>query len=55
MTLLVDFSDIDSTMINAVGGKALNLGIMSSARTAGTGRFLRDNRRVSPGGCRSAG
>jgi pyruvate,water dikinase len=32
MTLLVDFSDIDSTMINAVGGKALNLGIMSSAR-----------------------
>jgi len=32
MTLLVDFSDIDSTMINAVGGKALNLGIMNSAR-----------------------
>jgi pyruvate,water dikinase len=32
MTLLVDFSEIDSTMINAVGGKALNLGIMSSAR-----------------------
>jgi pyruvate,water dikinase len=32
MTWLVDFSDIDSTMINAVGGKALNLGIMSSAR-----------------------
>ncbi len=32
MTLLVDFSDIDSTMINAVGGKALNLGIMSAAR-----------------------
>ena len=32
MTLLVDFSAIDSTMINAVGGKALNLGIMSSAR-----------------------
>jgi pyruvate,water dikinase len=32
MTLLVEFSDIDSTMINAVGGKALNLGIMSSAR-----------------------
>ena len=30
MTLLVDLSDIDSTMINAVGGKALNLGIMSS-------------------------
>jgi phosphohistidine swiveling domain-containing protein len=29
MALLLEFSDIDSTMINAVGGKALNLGIMS--------------------------
>src|SRR6188472_3381318 len=39
MTLLVDFSDIDSTMINAVGGKALNLGIMSSARLPVPGGF----------------
>jgi rifampicin phosphotransferase len=30
MSLVIDLSDIDSTMINAVGGKALNLGIMSS-------------------------
>jgi rifampicin phosphotransferase len=30
MTLLVDLSDVDETMINMVGGKALNLGIMSS-------------------------
>ncbi len=30
MTLVVDLADVDSTMINAVGGKALNLGIMSS-------------------------
>jgi phosphohistidine swiveling domain-containing protein len=28
MALLVDLSDIDATMINVVGGKALNLGIM---------------------------
>ena len=30
MTLVVDLSAIDAGMINAVGGKALNLGIMSS-------------------------
>ena len=30
MMLVVDLSDVDSTMINAVGGKALNIGIMSS-------------------------
>ena len=30
MMLLVNFSDIDSTMIDAVGGKALNLGVMIS-------------------------
>jgi phosphohistidine swiveling domain-containing protein len=30
MTLLVDLSDVNETMINMVGGKALNLGIMSS-------------------------
>jgi rifampicin phosphotransferase len=29
MTLVVDLADVDSTMINAVGGKALNIGIMS--------------------------
>jgi len=39
MSLLVDFSDIDSTMINAVGGKALNLGIMSSAGLPVPGGF----------------
>jgi rifampicin phosphotransferase len=30
MTLLVDLSDVNETMINMVGGKALNLGILSS-------------------------
>jgi pyruvate,water dikinase len=30
MALLVDLSDIDATMINVVGGKALNLGVMSA-------------------------
>jgi pyruvate,water dikinase len=39
MTLLVDFSDIDSSMINAVGGKALNLGIMSSGNLPVPGGF----------------
>jgi rifampicin phosphotransferase len=32
MTLVVDLVDVDSTMINAVGGKALNLGLMSSVK-----------------------
>jgi phosphohistidine swiveling domain-containing protein len=39
MRLLVDFSDIDSSMINAVGGKALNLGIMSSGNLPVPGGF----------------
>ncbi len=39
MTFLVDLSDVDSTMINAVGGKALNLGIMSSADLPVPGGF----------------
>jgi rifampicin phosphotransferase len=39
MTLLVDLSDIDATMINAVGGKALNLGIMSSGGLPVPGGF----------------
>jgi rifampicin phosphotransferase len=34
MTLVVDLADVDSTMIQAVGGKALNLALMSSARLA---------------------
>jgi rifampicin phosphotransferase len=39
MTLVVDLSDVDSTMINAVGGKALNLGIMSSGGLPVPGGF----------------
>jgi phosphohistidine swiveling domain-containing protein len=39
MTLLVDIAHIDSTMINAVGGKALNLGIMSSGGLPVPGGF----------------
>jgi rifampicin phosphotransferase len=39
MTFVVDLSDVDSTMINAVGGKALNLGIMSSADLPVPGGF----------------
>jgi phosphohistidine swiveling domain-containing protein len=39
MTLLVDLSDIDSSMINAVGGKALNLGILSSGKLPVPGGF----------------
>jgi rifampicin phosphotransferase len=39
MTLLVDVADIDSTMINAVGGKALNLGIMISGGLPVPGGF----------------
>ena len=39
MTLVVDLADVDSTMINAVGGKALNLGIMSSADLPVPGGF----------------
>jgi phosphohistidine swiveling domain-containing protein len=39
MSLLVDFSDIDSTMINSVGGKALNLGVMRSAGLPVPGGF----------------
>jgi pyruvate,water dikinase len=31
MTLVVDLSAIDASMINAVGGKALNLGVMSTS------------------------
>ena len=39
MTLVVDLSVIDSGMINAVGGKALNLGIMSSGELPVPGGF----------------
>jgi rifampicin phosphotransferase len=39
MTLVVDLSDVDSTMINMVGGKALNLGIMSSSGLPVPGGF----------------
>jgi rifampicin phosphotransferase len=39
MTLVVDLSDVDSTMINAVGGKALNLGIMNSGGLPVPGGF----------------
>ena len=39
MTLVVDLADVDSTMINAVGGKALNLGIMSSGELPVPGGF----------------
>ena len=39
MTLVVDLSDVDSTMIDAVGGKALNLGIMSSGKLPVPGGF----------------
>jgi rifampicin phosphotransferase len=39
MTLLVDLVDIDSSMINAVGGKALNLGILSSGELPVPGGF----------------
>jgi rifampicin phosphotransferase len=39
MTLVVDLSDIDPGMINAVGGKALNLGIMSSGELPVPGGF----------------
>ena len=39
MTLLVALSDIDSTMINAVGGKAVNLGIMGSVELPVPGGF----------------
>jgi rifampicin phosphotransferase len=39
MALLVDLSDIDATMINLVGGKALNLGVMSSAGLPVPGGF----------------
>ncbi|HEY6810010.1 MAG TPA: PEP/pyruvate-binding domain-containing protein [Propionibacteriaceae bacterium] len=39
MTLLVDLVDIDSSMINAVGGKALNLGILSSVELPVPGGF----------------
>ena len=39
MALLVDLSDIDATMINVVGGKALNLGIMSSGGLPVPGGF----------------
>ena len=37
--LLVSFSDIDSTMIDAVGGKALNLGVMISGGLPVPGGF----------------
>ena len=39
MALLVDLVDIDSSMISAVGGKALNLGILSSAELPVPGGF----------------
>jgi rifampicin phosphotransferase len=39
MALLMDLVDIDSSMINAVGGKALNLGIMSSGELPVPGGF----------------
>jgi rifampicin phosphotransferase len=39
MELLVDLADIDSSMVNAVGGKALNLGIMSSGKLPVPGGF----------------
>ena len=39
MMLFVNFSDIDSTMIDAVGGKALNLGIMISGGLPVPGGF----------------
>jgi rifampicin phosphotransferase len=39
MRLLVDLADIDSSMINAVGGKALNLGIMSASELPVPGGF----------------
>jgi rifampicin phosphotransferase len=39
MMLVVDLSNVDSTMINAVGGKALNLGIMSSGGLPVPGGF----------------
>jgi rifampicin phosphotransferase len=39
MTLVVDLADIDSTMINTVGGKALNLGLMSSDELPVPGGF----------------
>jgi phosphohistidine swiveling domain-containing protein len=39
MALLVDLSDIDATMINVVGGKALNLGIMRSGGLPVPGGF----------------
>lgn len=39
MTLIVDIFDINATMINAVGGKALNLGVMSSGGLPVPGGF----------------
>jgi rifampicin phosphotransferase len=39
MVLLVDLSDIDATMINLVGGKALNLGVMSAGGLPVPGGF----------------
>ena len=39
MALLVDLSDIDATMINVVGGKALNLGVMSAGGLPVPGGF----------------
>jgi rifampicin phosphotransferase len=39
MTLLVGLSDIDSSMINAVGGKSVNLGVLSSAGLPVPGGF----------------
>ena len=39
MTLLVDLVDIDSSMINAVGGKSVNLGVLSSGGLPVPGGF----------------
>jgi rifampicin phosphotransferase len=39
MMLVVDLADVDSTMINAVGGKAFNLGLMGSGKLPVPGGF----------------
>jgi rifampicin phosphotransferase len=39
MMLVVDLADVDSTMINAVGGKAFNLGLMNSGKLPVPGGF----------------
>src|SRR5215207_1161251 len=39
MMLVVDLADVDSTMINAIGGKAFNLGLMGSGKLPVPGGF----------------